>query len=208
MKKYPFLRAQFIASAFEEDQFPKTATAREEAMTEIAIVGRSNVGKSSLINSLFKGPKLAKASSTPGKTQSINFFIVDEQLALVDLPGYGYAKVSKEMKEKWSALIEAYLHSRKSLSLILFLIDSRREPTEEDIAFLQWAAHRRIPILLIFTKADKITPREREKQVSLCLAQLEQLNLPPAHFLHYSIKDTRARMELIYQINTLLTQVI
>ncbi len=127
MKKYPFLRAQFIASAFQEDQFPKTATAREEAMTEIAIVGRSNVGKSSLINSLFKGPKLAKASSTPGKTQSINFFIVDEQLALVDLPGYGYAKVSKEMKEKWSALIEAYLHSRKSLSLILFLIDSRRE---------------------------------------------------------------------------------
>jgi GTP-binding protein len=205
VKKYPFLHAQFIASAYCEDQLPTIANAHGNPMVEVAIVGRSNVGKSSLINSLFKGPKLAKASSTPGKTQSINFFNVDERLLLVDLPGYGYAKVSKELKEKWSVLIESYLHSRKSLKLILFLIDSRREPTEEDIAFLQWAAHRSIPLLLIFTKADKITPLEREQGAAACLSQLEQWNLKPMHFLHYSIKDARAKMQLVHSINTLLS---
>jgi len=162
------------------------------------------VGKSSLINSLFKGPRVAKASSTPGKTQSINFFNVDQQLLLVDLPGYGYAKVSKELKEKWSVLIETYLQTRKSLSLILFLIDSRREPTEQDMAFLQWAGHKHIPLLLIFTKADKLNAREKEEHASGCLKHFEPLNLGTLHFLHYSIKDTRARIELLHHINELL----
>src|SRR5690242_11505567 len=109
MSKYAFHQGQFIAAAYEEDQFPSFLSSRQEAMPEIAIVGRSNVGKSSLINSLFKGQKLAKTSSTPGKTQSINFFEIDQQLILVDLPGYGYARVSKKIKEKWSLLIETYL---------------------------------------------------------------------------------------------------
>jgi GTP-binding protein len=205
MKKCLFTEGRFIAAAYEADQFPKIATAREEAMVEIAIVGRSNVGKSSLINSLFKGRKLAKASSTPGEIQSINFFSIDQQLVLVDLPGYGYAKVSKDLIEKWSALIETYLHTRKSLALILFLIDSRRDPTEQDISFLQWAAHHSIPILLIFTKADKLNERDRNARLSSSLKYFEQQQLSPAHFLPYSIKDPRARIELIQQINTLLT---
>jgi|SRR5579862_1075652 len=203
MKKYAFNHGQFIAAAFEENQFPSLPISRGEAMPEIAIVGRSNVGKSSLINSLFKGQKLAKASSTPGKTQSINFFNIDQQLVLVDLPGYGYAKVSKEIKEKWSVLIETYLHTRKSLQLILFLIDSRREPTEEDIAFLQWASHRRIPLLLVFTKADKIKPSEKEEHTSRCLKYFQSFDV--TDFLYYSIKDQRARIELIQQINGFFT---
>jgi GTP-binding protein len=204
MKKIPFHKAEFLLSAYHEEQFPKIVVARGQELPEIAIVGRSNVGKSSLINSLFKGPKIAKASSTPGKTQSINFFKVDEQLLLVDLPGYGYAKVSKEIKEKWSGLIENYLHSRTSLSLLLFLIDSRREPTEEDSAFLQWAFHHNIPLLLIFTKVDKLTLQEKEERTSSCMAHLKQQNMEPKHFLHYSIKDPQARINLIHHINTLL----
>src|SRR5689334_3642729 len=131
MEKYSFTQGRFIASAFDEDQFPHMRTTQGKTMPEIAIVGRSNVGKSSLINALLKST-LAKTSSIPGKTQSINFFSIDERLALVDLPGYGYAKVSLDVKEKWSALIEAYLKTRTSLRLILFLLDSRRTPTEQD----------------------------------------------------------------------------
>src|SRR5690349_5675358 len=192
MKKILFLKAKFLLSAYHAEQFPKIMAARGRELPEIAIVGRSNVRKTSLINTHIKGPKIAKASSTPGKTQAINFFKVDDQLLLVDLPGYGYAKVSKEIREKWSVLIEDYLHSRSSLSLILFLIDSRREPTDEDTAFLQWAFHHNIPLLLIFTKADKLSLREKEERTASCLAFLKQQNMAPKDFLHYSIKDPQA----------------
>jgi GTP-binding protein len=204
MKKVPFTQAQFVASAFNLESFPKLFTSGGNPMPEIAIVGRSNVGKSSLINHLLKR-KLAKTSSIPGKTQSINFFSVDEQIALVDLPGYGYAKVPKQVKDAWAGIIDGYLQNRATLQLILFLIDSRREPTEQDCALVKWASFHQKPILLVFTKADKMTENEIKGKTLAALNSLKNfLHTVPVHFLHYSIKDAGARIELIEKINALL----
>ncbi|MGC1879434.1 MAG: ribosome biogenesis GTP-binding protein YihA/YsxC [Rhabdochlamydiaceae bacterium] len=202
MKKVAFTQAQFIASAFTHESFPRLLTSGGNLMTEIAIVGRSNVGKSSLINHLLRS-KLAKTSSIPGKTQSINFFSVDDQIALVDLPGYGYAKAPKQVKEQWASLIDHYLQNRPTLQLILFLIDSRRAPTEEDRTFIRWASFHQKPLLLIFTKTDKITENEKQHNTT---TTLDSLQSSPLQFLHYSIKDNRARIELIKNINALLKE--
>ncbi|MBS0621249.1 MAG: YihA family ribosome biogenesis GTP-binding protein [Verrucomicrobia bacterium] len=205
MKKNPFTQAQFIASAFEKESFPTLVTPQGKAMPEIAIVGRSNVGKSSLINHLLRNKTLAKTSSKPGKTQSINFFTVDESVVLVDLPGYGYAAVSKALRAGWAEIIDFYLENRSALQMILFLIDSRRTPTGEDCAFVKWATDRRIPLLLIFTKSDKMTESERRKSTLASLETLHPfLHASPIQFLHYSIKDPSSRMELIDKIHTLL----
>lgn len=205
MKKVPFTSAQFIAAAFDHNSFPRLLTSGGNPMPEIALVGRSNVGKSSLINHLLKNSKLAKTSSTPGKTQSINFFSIDEQLALVDLPGYGYAKVPKEVRSKWAEMIDNYLHTRPNLRLILFLLDCRRDPTDEDLALIRWASHNQKPALLVFTKADKLTENEKRAKTLASLDSFKNhLHSSPVHFLHYSIKDTRARMELIEKINGFL----
>jgi GTP-binding protein len=205
MKKIPFAQAQFVASAFDKNSFPRMMTAEGSPMPEIALVGRSNVGKSSLINHLLRNGSLAKTSSTPGKTRSINFFSVDERLALIDLPGYGYAKVSKDIREQWSDMIDHYLQNRPSLQLILFLIDSRRDPTEEDCSLIKWASFHKKPLLLVFTKADKLTESERREKTLSSLDSLQNfMHTTPVHFLHYSIKDPRARIELIEKINGLL----
>ncbi|MBS0603680.1 MAG: YihA family ribosome biogenesis GTP-binding protein [Verrucomicrobia bacterium] len=207
MKKIPFSQAQFIASAFDAKSFPRMTTSGGNPMPEIALVGRSNVGKSSLINHLLRNSNLAKTSSTPGKTKSINFFSIDEQLALVDLPGYGYAKVPKDIREQWSGMIDHYLQTRTTLRLILFLLDSRRDPTEEDCALMKWAAFHNKPMLLVFTKADKMTDSEiKEKTLSTLDSLKNFLHSAPVYFLHYSIKDPRARMELIEKINSLIKE--
>lgn len=204
MKKLSFTHSQFVTSSFAAETLPKLCTPHGNPMLEIACVGRSNVGKSSLINHLL-GKKLAKTSSIPGKTQLINFFSVDEQVALVDLPGYGYAKVPKQVKEKWSIHIDQYLNHRSTLQLILFLMDSRRAPTEEDCAFVNWAALHKKPLLLIFTKADKINESEKQKNALTSLETLKEfMPFISDHFLHYSIVDSRARIGLIKKINDLL----
>jgi GTP-binding protein len=201
-KNATFTQAQFVASAYSQDSFPKMIAPSGHPMPEIAIIGRSNVGKSSLINHLLKS-KLAKTSSVPGKTQSVNFFCVDEQIALVDLPGYGYAKVPKQVKDQWAIIIDDYLQNRAPLQLILFLIDSRRQPSEEDLAFIQWVSFHQKPLLIVFTKADKIKEMEKKKNASVAMASLKKFqNLDPLYFLHYSIKDPRARIELIDKINS------
>lgn len=194
MKKIPFVQAEFVTAAYSQEEFPQLLSSNGRPIPEIALVGRSNVGKSSLINHLLRNSTLAKTSATPGKTQSINFFSIDRQLTLVDLPGYGYAKVSKTIQEQWALLIDHYLQTRTSLKLILFLIDSRREMTEEDRAFIKWASHHQKPLLILFTKADKIKEHERQKNVS---------SFP---FLHYSIKEPHARIELIDKIHLLLKE--
>lgn len=125
-------------------------------MPEFAFIGRSNVGKSSLINMLTGMRKLAKTSSTPGKTQHINHFIINEQWFLVDLPGYGYAKVPKHLKEKFRRYIEEYILQRENLYCLFVLIDSRLEPQRIDIEFITWLGENEVPFVLVFTKCDKL----------------------------------------------------
>ena len=184
MKKIPFLKAEFVASAFNVTSFPKFS------LPEIAIAGKSNVGKSSLINHLLGG-RFAKTSSTPGKTQSINFFKVDEMLSLVDLPGYGYAKVTKAMKADWMENIDTYFENRKKLGLILLLIDIRRLPSDDDLAFIRWLAHHEKNFLVVFTKTDKVKGHEKEANTKKAL---ELLGTVP--YLYYSIKDPKSKLQL------------
>lgn len=194
MKKHLFSRAKFLSSELET--FPEFRDQHGNLMPEIVIVGKSNVGKSSLINHLLNNKSLARVSSTPGKTQTINFFDVDNELILVDLPGYGFAKRSHEMKEKWATCIVKYLENRPTLALILLLIDARRVPTEADTAFVTWASHFQKPILIIFTKSDTLSDLDRKKNAE---ASLKILN--HSESIYYSIKDARARKALIDQIN-------
>ncbi len=204
--KFAFSQGEWLLAAYQPEHFPQVMDPRGQVFPEIAIVGRSNVGKSSLINHLLKQNRLAKVSSTPGKTQSINFFNIDQKMLLVDLPGYGYAKVPLGMKEEWSRLISSYIEKRSSLRLILFLLDCRHPPSSDDIAFLKWAVHHKKPVLFVFTKTDKLKSQERTK-LTLEILQAFQpyLHEAPVHFLHYSIKDPNARIELIQKINAMIT---
>jgi len=144
----------------------------EENLPEIALVGRSNVGKSSLINKIVNRKNLAKSSSTPGKTRTINFYLLNNAFNLVDLPGYGYAKVSKAEQQKWGKIIENYLKNRKQLRGAIHLVDIRHEPGNHDVAMKEWLSHYEIPILLVATKADKISRGARQKQLQLISRKL------------------------------------
>lgn len=153
-------KAEFKGSFVDLNKLP------EGENPEIALVGRSNVGKSSLINKLVNRKNLAKSSSTPGKTRTINFYMVNESWYLVDLPGYGFAKVSKAEKLKWNKMIENYLSGRKQLRGVIQLVDIRHLPTENDVLMKDWLIHYEIPLLLIATKADKISRGARQKHLN------------------------------------------
>ncbi|WP_027626772.1 ribosome biogenesis GTP-binding protein YihA/YsxC [Clostridium lundense] len=154
-------QAEFIKSAVTPNQYP------EDDRVEIAFVGRSNVGKSSLINNLTNRRKLVKVSSTPGKTKLINFFLINNSFYFVDLPGYGYAKVSKQEKLNWSKTIEAYLLNRPQLKNIMLLLDCRRKPTEDDITMYNWIKHYGYDSTVVVTKSDKLNRSElmRSKKI-------------------------------------------
>ena len=143
--------AQFIKSAVWPPQYPPAT------MPEIAFVGRSNVGKSSLINTLVGRKNLAKTSNTPGRTQLINFFTINEKISFVDLPGYGFAKVPQSVKKDWGDMMESYLKERQSLCLVIFILDIRRDPSDDDVSLRDWLTHYRIPYLYILTKSDKLS---------------------------------------------------
>jgi GTP-binding protein len=149
----------FIKSSAKVEQCP------EDNFTEYAFVGRSNVGKSSLINSLTNKKKLAQTSGSPGKTRLINHFLVNESWYLVDLPGYGYAKLSKAEKSKFDAMIKNYLIDRKNLASLFLLIDIRHNPLEADLEFINWLGSNNVPFVLVFTKADKIGAIDAEKTI-------------------------------------------
>jgi len=152
--------AKFVISNTDYKKCPKPDK------PEFAFIGRSNVGKSSLINMLTKRKNLAKTSGKPGKTQLINHFIIDETWYLVDLPGYGYAKTSKSNRAAWSKMIEEYLINRENLQLVFVLIDSRLEPQKIDIEFINWLGKKGIPLALAFTKTDKQTRNKTEKSIA------------------------------------------
>ncbi len=157
-------------------KFIKSSTAVEQCpppkMPEVAFIGRSNVGKSSLINMLTSRKGLAKTSSKPGKTQHINHFIIDEAWYLVDLPGYGWSKVSKDKKVEWGVMIEQYLMKRENLVCLFVLIDSRLDPQPIDYEFIDWLGQKDIPFAMIFTKTDK---QSRNKFESIKAAHLRKL---------------------------------
>jgi GTP-binding protein len=187
--KFRFQTAQFLGSMLKVEE-----TVRDDhgnLIDEIVIVGRSNVGKSSLINHLLHHKGLARVSSTPGKTTLLNFYKIDNNLVLVDLPGYGYAARSRGDQFKWSENIDLYFRERKTLKLILLLVDSRREMSREDLEIIEWASHHHKPLLLICTKSDTIKPQDRK-------------DYPGIPTMHYSIKDGRSRTALISKINHLL----
>lgn len=151
----------FVTSAVKPDQYP------ESSLPEIAMVGRSNVGKSSLINMLLNRKNLARTSSTPGKTQLINFFDIDGKFTLVDLPGYGYAKVSKAQKQTWGTIIETYLKGRKNLLEVIQLVDLRHKPTQEDIEMYQWIKSFGFNGIVVATKLDKIKKSQLQKHIKI-----------------------------------------
>ncbi len=159
-------KARFITSAAKPAQFPP------ETLPELAVVGRSNVGKSSLINSLTGQDGLARTSRTPGRTRLVNWFEINEKFLLVDLPGYGYAEVSRDMRESWRPLIERYLAERKTLAGVLLLIDVRRGPQEEELDFVPWLEARKVPIVVALTKADKLPKNKRMLEVGKAKKQL------------------------------------
>lgn len=143
--------AEFIKSAVWPPQYPPTAK------PEIAFAGRSNVGKSSLINTLVGRKDLAKTSNTPGRTQLINYFSINSAVSFVDLPGYGFAKVSKAMKKDWGDMIEAYLRERKNLVLVILILDIRRDPSADDLSLRDWLTQYGLPYMYVLTKADKLS---------------------------------------------------
>lgn len=151
--------AEYITSA------PTLKECPDWDLPEIAMVGRSNVGKSSFINTLTHRKNLAKTSNTPGKTRLMNFYRIDPAFALVDLPGYGYAKVSKTMQAQWQKHFQVYLQKRPNLILVVQLIDARHGPQDSDEQMLSWLEHRDIPVVLVLTKVDKISRNDLGKQV-------------------------------------------
>lgn len=149
--------SEFVTSAVKKSQYPL------DELPEVAFVGRSNVGKSSLINSLTNRKKLAKVSGTPGRTRLVNFFLVNNEFHLVDLPGYGYAKVSKVEKESWGKVIEDYLYNRGPLKKVVLLVDCRHKPTNDDIMMYNWIVHYGYEVVVVATKSDKISNNEKVK---------------------------------------------
>ena len=161
--------SSYAISAVREDQYPT------DNLPEVALSGRSNVGKSSLINTLLNRKNLARTSAQPGKTQTLNFYLVNHAFYLVDVPGYGYAKVSQKKREQFGTMIQDYLETRANLQGLIILVDGRHEPTKNDIAMYNYALYLNIPILVVCTKIDKVK-KSQQNQVLAILKQKLDLN--------------------------------
>jgi len=188
--------ASFVTSAFKPDQFPPPDR------PEVAFAGRSNVGKSSLINRLVERRNLAKISSQPGRTRSINFFSVENSFYLADLPGYGYAAVSQKVRQGWKHLVEAYLPRRPNLKAVVVIIDIRRGPGDADLELLNWLRTYEIRTVIVLTKADKVSSGRARQRVDLIAQQLAEKGLDQP--LAFSAKTGRGKDELWKKINHIL----
>ena len=180
--------ARFEISAVSKKQYPYSV------VPEIALVGRSNVGKSSYINMMLNRNNIARTSQTPGKTREINFYDVDKKLYFVDLPGYGYAKVSKDKKEKWGQFLEEYLNNRQQLKLIIHLVDIRHTPTKDDVMMCEWIKQRGIDYMVLASKLDKISKNDIRTKI----AHIRQtLDVPDdVEILPYSAKNKNTRFSI------------
>ncbi len=186
---------EFIKSAVQTAHYP------EYDFPEIAFAGRSNVGKSSLINTLIQRKNMVKTSSKPGCTQLINFFLVNEDLSFVDLPGYGYAKVSKKIRAQWQPMIERYLSHRKSLLGLVLLIDIRRDPAKEEFDMIEWLESNKKPYLVILTKSDKLSKTKQEKRrIAIC----SQIDRDKSGVILFSSKTKKGRETILNEIESLI----
>lgn len=181
-------KSEFIISAVKPSQYP------EDALPEIALAGRSNVGKSSLINRMINRKNLARTSATPGKTQQLNYYRINDQLYFVDFPGYGYAKVSKTQRALFGQMMEQYLLERKELKLVMQMIDMRHPPTKDDIMMYEWLKHHGLPVCVVTTKMDKIPKTRRVKHAKIIKDAL-QLH-PEDSFVSFSSEEGLGRDEL------------
>ena len=189
--------AEFIISNTRIDRCP------QDNLPEYAFIGRSNVGKSSLINMLTRKPKLAMTSATPGKTMLINHFLINKAWYLVDLPGYGYAQRGKKAKDKLTQIIESYILGREQMTNLFLLIDIRHEPLAIDLEFIEWLGENGVPFAIVFTKADKLGTQRQRENVERYLARLsEQWEELPPHFVTSSEKGL-GRAELLDYIQSI-----
>ncbi|MBD8942552.1 MAG: YihA family ribosome biogenesis GTP-binding protein [Clostridiales bacterium] len=172
-----------------------TSVLPDNQMPEVAFAGKSNVGKSSLINGLLNRKSLARTSQEPGKTQTINFYNVNKELYFVDLPGYGFAKVSKEVQQKWGVMIENYLKSSKQLKAVMLLIDIRHEPSANDRNMYEWIVYNGYKPVIIATKLDKINRSQKDKHIKMIRQGLNVL--PDTVILPFSAKTKQGREEIL-----------
>lgn len=190
--------AMFVGS------FPNERLCPKDSKPEYAFIGRSNVGKSSLINMLCDRKDLAKVSNKPGKTQMLNYFLVDKEWYLVDLPGYGYAKISKKKRFEWEKMIEGYLLKRQTLGCAFVLIDLNVPPQEIDIEFINWMGKMQVPYVIVFTKTDRLKKNELNKNLAAFQKELHKYwNELPEQFLTSSTKRTGQEelLQFIQEIN-------
>ncbi len=180
-------QAEFVTSAARLDQVPPPE------LPEVAFAGRSNVGKSSLINTLVMRRGLVKTSSTPGKTRMLNFFVVNGRYGFVDLPGYGYARVGRGQRVQWGPLVEGYLDKRATLRAVVLIMDIRHEPFPGDLELADWLSHHGITTIFVATKADKL---KRSRQLEQRRRAAEVLGLEPADVILFSAKTRHGRPEL------------
>jgi GTP-binding protein len=195
-----------ITSAVFHSSAPNLATCPETALPEFAFIGRSNVGKSSLINMLTREEGLAKVSRVPGKTRLINFFTINNTWSLVDLPGYGYAKVGRKERSSFSASVAEYLQRRPNLLGTFVLIDCRLSPQKLDLEFLHWMVGCGLPFVIAFTKADKLTEKAAQKTIEAFLAAMLEISVEPPDYVLTSSKSDTGRAEILGLVASVLDE--